>query len=162
MARRGRRPTPLEDPRVQALLMAIKGGNYLEHACAFAGIARSTLYDWLERGRTAREKIDKGQPLTMEERHYLDLSDTIEKARGEAVVANVTIVQKAAREGTWQAAAWWLERTMPEQFGRHIKAEVKTSDANADLEAELARYIAILDQVDSGEQISLAERPSEN
>lgn len=126
MAKQGRRPTELENPKIQNLITALRAGNYFEHACAYAGIASSTAYRWLERGRREQQSQADGNKPNSIEQHYLELCETIEKARADAIVGNVAIIQNAAKAGTWQAAAWWLERTMPNQFGRQLKAEVTT------------------------------------
>ena len=47
----------------------------------------------------------------------------VEKAKAEAVSRNVAIIQKSAHHGTWQAAAWWLERTQQQVFGRKQQLE---------------------------------------
>jgi hypothetical protein len=149
MATQGRKKPKVIDPKVQTLVQALRGGNYFEHACAFAGIAPSTAYRWIERGRNEAARIEAGDKPDANETEYLELCNTIEKARAEAVVANVTIIQQAARSGTWQAAAWWLERTMPQQFGRQIKAEVTTNDTSSDIDSDIQRIIGFLDEMDS-------------
>jgi hypothetical protein len=58
----------------------------------------------------------------------------VKKAQADAVAANVQLIQIAAREGTWQAAAWWLERRHPDQYGSDRK-RVK------ELERLLAEFI---------------------
>jgi hypothetical protein len=124
MAKRGRKVIPLDDPRVGRLIEALQAGNYIEHACDFAGVGKSTVYRWLDRGQQEHENIEQGLKPTRSETPYLELWDAIKKARGEALVRNVAVINTAARGGTWQAAAWWLERTAPQQFGRTLKTEV--------------------------------------
>ena len=44
----------------------------------------------------------------------------ISEAEADAAVRNVSIIAKAAQEGTWQAAAWWLERRRKQDWAlRH-------------------------------------------
>lgn len=148
MAKAGKRPTEIDSLKVETLVTALRTGNYFEHACAFAGLSPSTVYRWLERGRKEREIIEQGNKPDPNEMHYVELCDTIEKARAEAVVRNVGIIQKAANNGTWQAAAWWLERTMPTQFGRQIKAEVTSIDRASDVDADIERIAQYLESLD--------------
>jgi transposase len=155
MAKQGRRPTELENPKIQNLITALRAGNYFEHACAYAGIASSTAYRWLERGRREQSSQADGNKPNAIEQHYLELCETIEKARADAIVGNVAIIQNAAKAGTWQAAAWWLERTMPNQFGRQLKAEVTTVDNTTDADADIARIITYLDEVDKGGSLEM-------
>jgi hypothetical protein len=117
------RPTKLTPELQEELLKALKGGAYVEDACGYVGIHKDTFYEWMRRGAD-------GDDL------YSEFSDAVEKARASAVVRNIALLQKAA-EDSWQAAAWWLERTRPNQYGRRTNIagpdggaiEIKTDDA---------------------------------
>ena len=109
---------------IKRLTDALKVGNYVDDACTYAGVARPTFYLWLKRGTTERDRIAAGETPIPAEAAYVEIVDAVEKARAEAVVRNVHVIQNAARDGTWQAAAWWLERTRPEKFGRRLVTEV--------------------------------------
>ena len=110
------RPTKLT-PQVQArIVQAIVGGNDITVAAAYAGIGKTTFYEWLERGRKA-----KTGP-------FADFADAIQKAQADAETRNVALIAKAAQEGTWTAAAWWLERKYPERWGRKERHEVTGRD----------------------------------
>jgi len=100
----------------------VRAGNYLEVAAAFAGIHRSTLFDWMRRGARERERRLKGEPPNVEEDAFVEFSDAIQKALAEAEVRDVAIIGKAAQEH-WQAAAWRLERKFPERWGRRDRLE---------------------------------------
>lgn len=104
--RRPGRPTKLTDKRAALILDALRAGNYLETAAAAAGVHRDTLNEW-------RHK-------------FPDFSDAVEKARAEAEVGHVGVIRRAAVE-TWQAAAWWLERSFPERWGRRDRHQVEHS-----------------------------------
>lgn len=80
---------------------ALTAGNTRRAACAFAGIGESTLDRWLDR--------------------YGDFGEAVKKAEGDAEVRNVAIIARAAQTGTWQAAAWWLERRYPHDYGRTVQ-----------------------------------------
>jgi hypothetical protein len=166
MAKRtGRKVTPATDPRVERLIEALKAGNYLEHACDFAGIGKSTVYRWLDRGQQESENIEQGLKPDKHEKQYLELWDAIKKARGEATVRNVAVINNAARGGTWQAAAWWLERTAPQQFGRRMQAEItgeggepiKVSVTVNALEQKIAALIGEIDESSDSEIIDASE-----
>lgn len=141
MATKGRKVSKLQDPKVTLLLQALRGGNYIEVACSYAGLAPSTVYRWLERGRNEKAAQEAGQKANPTEAQYIELCEAVEKARADAVVANVTIIQQAARNGQWQAAAWWLERSMPNQFGRRVQAEVTGTVSVQDLEKRMLALI---------------------
>jgi hypothetical protein len=163
---KGRKVTPADDPRVKRLIEALQAGNYLEHACDFAGIGKSTVYRWLDRGQQESENIEQGMKPTRSEATYLELWDAIKKARGEATVRNVAVINNAARSGTWQAAAWWLERTSPQQFGRFNRVEVTGDNGEAikvsvtvnALEAKIAALIGeVVDESGDSEVIDAPE-----
>jgi transposase-like protein len=148
MAQKGRKVATKDDPKFKLLIQALQSGNYVETACLYAGLAPSTVYRWVERGRNERDRQEQGLEPNPVETPYVELCEAVEKARANAVVANVAIIQQAARTGTWQAAAWWLERTMPNQFGRKIQAEVTTTVSVQDLER---RMLELIGESDSGD-----------
>ena len=101
------RPTKCTPERQERILQAIRAGNYVETATLAAGIGKSTFYGWLDR--------------------YPDFADAVQKARADAETRYVAVIEKAA--GTsWQAAAWWLERTAPDRWGRRERRHAHTFD----------------------------------
>lgn len=80
-----------------------EGGLKNVDICKALGIHESTLYAWLK---------DEKNPLASE------LSEELEKARAKRKAFMIQTITKAAREGTWQAAAWWLERCYPKEFAK--------------------------------------------
>jgi hypothetical protein len=136
--------TPLLNAQTQdRIVSAVRAGSYLDDAAALAGIGRATLFEWLTRGRLADQKAQTGEKLTDRERLYLDFTDAVETARAEAQLRNVAIIQKAANEGTWQAAAWFLERTNPRKWGRHETVEIGVAE---DKPLESSEIATLLDQ----------------
>ena len=154
---KGRKVVGIDDPRITKLLSALQAGNFVEDACDYAGIGKSTVYRWLDRGQQESENILAGAKPNKREKPYLELWDAIKSARAEAKVRNVAIIQSAAKNGTWQAAAWWLERTAPQQYGRRLSAEITGEDGEAikvvtvnALEAKIAALMGDVDEsVDS-------------
>jgi hypothetical protein len=61
----------------------------------------------------------------------LNFLNVVEKARADAVIRNVGIIQQAAQDGSWQASAWYLERTNPRKWGRHETVEITGADGGA-------------------------------
>lgn len=53
-------------------------------------------------------------------------SADVEKAKARFVLRNLRVIRKAALAGTWQAAAWGLERTDPEHYGRVVQEQRHT------------------------------------
>jgi len=124
------RPTDLT-PQVQAkIVQAIVGGNANVVAAAYAGIGESTYYAWLDRGRKEVTRLASSpwaRPRATE-MPFLEFLEAIEKAQADAEARNVALIAKAAQDGTWTAAAWWLERKYPERWGRKDRHEVTGKD----------------------------------
>jgi hypothetical protein len=98
--------------RIAAITQALRAGNTRRAAAQYAEIDHATLYRWLEDDATFR--------------------DAVEKAEADSEVRFVAQVAQAATGGTWQAAAWWLERRRGVDWKRQETVEV-TGSANAPL-----------------------------
>lgn len=140
------RPTKLTDEVQKKILDAVRAGIWLDQAAALAGIAASSLFLWVDKGQRALELADlEERELIGVEKVYADFSESLKKARAEAEARNITLVQQAASDGTWQAAAWFLERSFPNRWGRKDRMEVTGKDGGsveisvtaADLEAKV-------------------------
>lgn len=107
MSKRGR-PIKLTPELQETLCGAIQEGNYIETACAFAGVSRQTVRNWMKRG--ARQS--RGQ--------YRDFLDALKKAHAIAEAKNVRVISVAAKD-QWYAAAWMLERRYPKRWGKNDK-----------------------------------------
>lgn len=102
--------------KVKQLLDAMRGGADLQTACHYAGLSLPTVYRWLEAGKREAERIDADEAPDDLQAPYLELWLEIRKARADAVMRNVAQIQKAANQGEWKAAAWWLERQLPDHY----------------------------------------------
>ena len=126
------RPTDLTPTTQERIALAIRGGNDNKVAAAHAGIGESTFYAWLDRGRKERARLaasSRAKPRASET-PFVEFLETIEKAQADAEARNVALNAKAAQDGTWTAAAWWLERKYPERWGRKDRHEVTGKDGN--------------------------------
>lgn len=108
----------MDKQKLERLFLAVKSGTDLETSCQYAGFVIRDVYRYLERGRVEAESIAEGNKASESEAQYLDLWEGLKMARADSVVRNVAAIQNAASTGSWQAAAWWLERTMPEQYSK--------------------------------------------
>lgn len=107
------RPLKLTPKVQETICNAIKAGNYSEIAARYAGIGSATFYKWMALG--------DGDTA---ESPYKEFREAVESARAVAEVRNIGLIQQAANNGTWQAAAWYLERTAPNRWGRRSALEV--------------------------------------
>jgi hypothetical protein len=125
--RRGRPPGPakLTSEVQKTIIEAVADGVPLKYAAQAAGIGERTVARWKRLGKSP-ENAD-----------YAAFSTALKKAEGEAIARNVRIVKTAA-ETTWTAAAWWLERRYPGDFGRDSDTITKLKRLVAEMEARRA------------------------
>jgi len=105
-AKVGRKSLLLDAAKMQKLYDALLAGNFIRNACDIASIAEPTFYRWMH----AAESAEQGSALR-------EFRDAVKKAQAEAQHRSVMIIQQAARTN-WTAAAWFLERTRPDEWGR--------------------------------------------
>jgi transposase len=103
------RPAKLKPDVVGRIVEAVGVGMFRRDAARYAGIGRSTLYRWLERGQA-----DEAAGL---ETDFHDLWARVSRAEAVAEVRMVATLTKAA-ERDWRAAVSFLERRYPERWGR--------------------------------------------
>jgi hypothetical protein len=98
--KRAGRPSKYSDEKHRMICEALKMGNTRKDSAAYGGISQDTFAAWL--------------------RVYPDFADDVAKSEAAVAMRNVALIQKAAQAGTWQAAAWWLERRRASDFStRH-------------------------------------------
>ncbi len=94
-----------------AILQALRAGNIIEHAANYAGIHKDTFFEWAKLGRKNPES------------EYGKFIQECDIAIGFSAVRDMKVIDDAAQDGTWTAAAWKLERRFPELFGTRTKLE---------------------------------------
>jgi transposase len=112
------RPTDLDDLVEQRIVASLRLGNTPRQAAQAAGISVASYHAWRARGR-------KGEP------RFVEFLDRTEKAAAEAEGQAVEIVRNAALSGTWQAAAWWLERRRWKAWARRDAPSAKANETSA-------------------------------
>lgn len=143
------RPTKYSKERGDKIARLIQGGNYAHQAAAAAGVSESTFYRWINLGKEVEKKYGEWlendevwqelsdeqkaekphlKPLesegpTEEEIGFLQFYKSVKKAEAEAEAAAVVQIKAAAASGTWQAAAWFLERKFKDRWARTDKLE---------------------------------------
>lgn len=162
------RPSLFTPERTEKLLQALQLGAYKETAAGYAGISYSTLYDWLTQGQAEIDAgADPDRPMLNAEDHAANPDDVapiyqpcetfaqfvkaVADAEAGPEVRNVALIQEAA-QGTWQAAAWWLERKFPGRWGSRKQVEVGGATSpgavpigiKAEVDVEVRRGVIIL------------------
>ncbi len=84
---------------LERLLEAIRLGATFKMAAEYAGISRSTMYNYINAGK-------KAKPGTKKAQFYAELV----KAESDGAISSLAVIDKAALKGDWKAAAWKLER----------------------------------------------------
>ena len=79
------------------LIEGIRLGMTNKLAAAYAGISESTFYLWLQQARDGDQEKS-------------ELLESLKRAEAESAAHSLAVIKKAAQDGTWQAAAWVLER----------------------------------------------------
>ena len=105
-------------PEIEAAIAeCLRLGMSIPHTCAACGVSETQFRNW--------------------RKHYRDFQELVRRAEAEAVKLNLAVIQAAAVSGkSWQAAAWFLERKHPEQWG---KTETLSIEARKDAVREAIR-----------------------
>jgi transposase len=120
---------PKLDARVEKEIVdAVRAGAFLHEAAAAAGISRSTLHRWIQRGEDPN-----GEPL------YRDFRDAVTRARAQAHVAAVAVIRRAMPDD-WKAAAFYLERRDPQNWGRRTAHDVRIEESS-EVDREIAELL---------------------
>lgn len=123
------RPSKYTPDVVEAICAALSLGLPRVRACALANVSRDSFDRWLHR--------------------YADFAALVAQKEAEFIGHNVNVIQQAADEGTWQGAAWLLERRWPMEFGKHdtirIQAEVFDETRRLAREAGIDEELAVVE-----------------
>jgi hypothetical protein len=96
----------VDDPEIlDRLEQAIVAGNTVRVACALVGVSYESYMVLYQRGAKSKTR-----------NAYRRFYERMSEAEAKAIHRNVMLVQKAAKE-RWQAAAWFLERRCPDEWG---------------------------------------------
>jgi hypothetical protein len=155
MARYPKNSSPkLTKELIEEIVSAIRAGAFIETAVAYSGISKDTFYRWL---REAKSK--KASEL------HLELSDALECAFAEVNTRLLLVIDKAAMgtpekyafnddgsikddefgfplvdtyriQPNWRAAAWRLERSHPERWGKNSKGDTALAEILKQAEEE--------------------------
>ena len=113
---------------IEKAVKIVERGNYYKVAIDVLGISEHTWYEWMRQGEV---DTNKGVNSLMAQ-----FFQSIKKAEATAIDRNLSIIQKAAMEGNWQASAWYLERKYPEQWGKRDNVNLTTDKDGFRIEVE--------------------------
>ncbi len=145
----------------------IKTGQYANTVCDYLNISEESFYRWIREGNPdINENIDERS----EEDHELktEFYEAIKRAKAQAEIRNVSVIQKASIQN-WTAAAWWLERTNWKKWGRkdkieanisgEIKNKINIGDETIDHFADVLKILLDAGLVKQGDTGSPEEKP---
>lgn len=92
------------------VILALKGGNYFNTACRYAGISPATGYDWMARGESE-------SPRRCKSAMYVAFAEAVRAAEAETEVRMVAQWQQKMPDD-WRAIQTFLERRYPADWGR--------------------------------------------
>ena len=122
------RPSKLTSEVEARIVEAVELGATWERAADAAGIGASTLREWRQRGEAG-------------EAPFSAFLAALKRAEGDGVARALRTIRQASESGTWQAAAWLLERRYPADYGRRTEVAVDTRQPDAAL-VEALRKLA--------------------
>lgn len=108
----------LTEELIETICTEIKRGVPYKYASRIAGTTDTTVYGWRKRGEAEPEDSTS---------IYRKLYDEFERAKALAVAYRVETIRKAGEGGNWTASAWWLERVVPEEFGKKSVIDASVS-----------------------------------
>ena len=105
------RPSKLTPEVQDSICKYLRAGNPFKTACEASGIGYAT-------GKQGRQRGEDRHPDRESGEDFVAFVAAVEKAEAEALARCAAVVQKAALDGSVQAATWFLERRAPAEWGR--------------------------------------------
>ena len=112
---------------LEAFTSALKMGCRIKIACGVIGISDETYYNWCKQ--------------------HLEFLEAVKKAKADAIHERLAIIRRAGIK-SWQACAWWLERTYPDQYGLKTQVtSINTGDEDAQLKERAKRLTKRMNEI---------------
>lgn len=127
--------TKFNKTTIDKIIEAIKKGDTIQGACGYAGIHKSTFYDWYNEG--AKYKSGKKK----------EFHDRVEIAKASATDFYENVIYDAAKKGKWQAGAWWLERRRADKYNKPDKVMINPKQNLSEFVEDKEKQDEIIDDV---------------
>ena len=126
----------------------VRGGVYLETACAAAGIGTQTMRDWMKRGQAKpksiygkfaadiEEALGADEARTVLTHEQLSAASVEGKGRCQDCGATVTVMVPVPGNVQLNALQWKLERKFPKRYGNRLRV---TQEVESEMEAVFAK-----------------------
>jgi IS30 family transposase len=114
------REEKLNDDLIDDLEKLISEGHPITVSCDNIGIARSTFYLWMRKGKQELNRVSKDNRRSVRKKmkKYVKFYKRMSKAKSYSKIKHLKNINSAADKGNWKASAWYLERLDHENFGR--------------------------------------------
>jgi transposase-like protein len=112
------RPSKRRDATKEAILQSLRQGATRTAAAEAAGVHRNTFARW----------VDEDEAFC----------GAVKKAEGDAELMAVKVVVGAMHSGTWQAAAWWLERRRRDEYAQK---SIQQHEGNAEKPVHVITFV---------------------
>lgn len=90
--------------------------------CQAAGIHFDTFNEWMKKGEAGGEE------------KFVDFYSKVRAAEAICARNSLERIREAADNGTWNAAAWLLERRYPSDYGRKDRIDMKAKTENVSID----------------------------
>ena len=131
----------------EKFLQAIRLGCPIKDAAGCAGIGEATYHHWRMMAESGINPVSKKRVNKATRERYINFIKRVKEVEGEATRAWLAVIEKAAKEGKWTAAAWKLERRRSMFIPRTEQRIVGVVDANVKVEVQSTRE-RLLDKLD--------------
>ena len=102
------RPTKLTPDVQERICQAIQLGATYVLSAQYGGVSYDAFNDWMNKGQVATSGAN------------YQFYHAVKAAEARGVIGWLAKIEKEASEGSWQAAAWKLERRYPSEYGRSV------------------------------------------
>lgn len=135
-AAEGGRPSKFTPELRERILQAVRAGVPRTAAAQSAGIGETTLYRYLQIGRSEHDG------------RHRDFLDAVVKAEADAQVHAVASWRRAIAAGDWRAAESYLARRHPSDWARRGGEQASQDGPGRELEEELGQLLRTGPQAD--------------
>ncbi len=111
MSREVGRPSKLTPEVQEKICQILRGGNFKNVACEYAGVSQRVFREWMKKGAEG-------------EQPYEDFRRAVIEAEKSAEIRAVGLIIKAAQEDP-RHAQWWLSHRFPERWADRQRQELR-------------------------------------
>jgi len=144
------RPSKLNRELAEKIIGNMRSGCSLSTATQAAGISITTWKNWEREAEVAAMLAQRGESLTTRQKDLLDLFGRAHEARTQVEVQSLAQI-RAAGQRDWRAAAWFVERRNPRDWGPPaVRAELTGKDGGPiEIESVLDRARQFVDLIEA-------------